>query len=174
VRPPNDASGRGVVGQWISSGFWRYARHPNYGGEIFLWTGIFIVASSVLSGMYSNTLSYLIDILGVFFPDQYNTIFIIGTDVLLALISPVFVAALLIGVSGVPIHTREAYKSWGHLPEWHQYVRTTNLLLPLPVHRAALAHTRSRAPLDTDVAAAEKIVARRAAKAAASSNDKTN
>jgi steroid 5-alpha reductase family enzyme len=52
VRASNDASGRGIAGQWISSGVWRFARHPNYLGEIMLWCGIFITSTSVLSGTH--------------------------------------------------------------------------------------------------------------------------
>ena len=31
---------------WISHGLWGIVRHPNYLGEILLWTGLFISASS--------------------------------------------------------------------------------------------------------------------------------
>merc|ERR1712228_643364 len=29
--------------EWIASGLWRFSRHPNYCGEIMIWTGISIV-----------------------------------------------------------------------------------------------------------------------------------
>ncbi len=31
---------------WISHGLWSFCRHPNYLGEILLWFGLFIAASS--------------------------------------------------------------------------------------------------------------------------------
>ena len=31
-------------GRFIDSGLWAWSRHPNYLGEIVLWTGVFVVA----------------------------------------------------------------------------------------------------------------------------------
>ena len=35
--------------KWISHGLWSIVRHPNYLGEIILWTGLFISASSTFT-----------------------------------------------------------------------------------------------------------------------------
>ena len=40
---------------FISSGLWKYARHPNYFGEILVWTGIFI--STINSYWYISIIS---------------------------------------------------------------------------------------------------------------------
>ena len=61
------------------AGLWRWSRHPNYFGEITLWTGVLIIAIPVLEGW------------------QWAT-----------LISPVFVAFLLTKVSGVPMLEKAA------------------------------------------------------------------
>ena len=38
-------------GYFISSGLWAYSRHPNYVGEIVLWTGVSVMSFSSLSGV---------------------------------------------------------------------------------------------------------------------------
>jgi steroid 5-alpha reductase family enzyme len=42
-----DAKNKGMI---ITTGLWRYTRHPNYFGEATLWWGIFLIALSVPSG----------------------------------------------------------------------------------------------------------------------------
>ena len=41
------------AGHVMSSGVWRYTRHPNYFGEVTLWWGIWLVALSVPYGAYA-------------------------------------------------------------------------------------------------------------------------
>jgi steroid 5-alpha reductase family enzyme len=50
--------------------------------------------------------------------------------------SPLFVMLLLRYVSGVPIQAKQAQQRWGHTAEYQEYVRSTNLLLPLPKLKA--------------------------------------
>ncbi len=37
-------------GQILTSGLWRYSRHPNYFGEALLWWGLYIISSNVQKG----------------------------------------------------------------------------------------------------------------------------
>ncbi|KAM3933113.1 uncharacterized protein RB166_000998 [Leptodactylus fuscus] len=90
------------AGKFIQSGLWAYSRHPNYLGEILQWTGLFLAASSVLSGY------------------QY-----------LSVISPIFVWFLLNYVSGIPILERQAMKRWGEDPAYKSYMQRTPVLWPL-------------------------------------------
>lgn len=90
-------------GRFIATGMWARSRHPNYFGEILLWTGVAVIASPVLAGWER-----------------------------LALISPVFVAWLLIRVSGIPQLERKAQARWGGDPAYEAwYRRTPRLLLRL-------------------------------------------
>ena len=79
-------------GKWIDSGLWSYSRHPNYLGEIMLWTGIACFGISCFSGMER-----------------------------LAWISPIFIYLLLTKISGVPILDRRGLEKWGEQPEYHKY-----------------------------------------------------
>lgn len=88
-------------GRFIQSGLWARSRHPNYFGEILLWTGIALIALPVLQGW------------------QWLTV-----------LSPFFVALLLTRISGIPLLERRAEERWGTLPEYQEYKRRTPLLIP--------------------------------------------
>ncbi len=88
-------------GRFIQSGLWARSRHPNYFGEILLWTGVTVMALPVLQGW------------------QWLTV-----------LSPFFVALLLTRISGIPLLERRAEERWGTLPEYQEYKRRTPLLLP--------------------------------------------
>ena len=92
---PDNAEG------FIDTGLWAYCRHPNYLGEILLWTGIAVVALPALHGA-----SYV------------------------TLISPVFVWALLARISGIPMLEARAERKWGNEPAYQAYKARTPALLP--------------------------------------------
>lgn len=90
-------------GEFVRTGLWSWSRHPNYFGEIVLWLGIAIAAFPALSGW------------------QYVT-----------LVSPLFVAFLLIRVSGVPLLERKADSRWGGQADYEEYKASTPVLVPRP------------------------------------------
>lgn len=90
-------------GKFISTGLWAWSRHPNYFGEIVLWTGMAIIAIPVLEGW------------------QWAT-----------LISPVFVTFLLTKVSGVPMLEKSADERWGGQDDYEGYKRNTPVLIMRP------------------------------------------
>ena len=90
-------------GKFISTGLWAWSRHPNYFGEIVLWIGMAIVAFPVLEGW------------------QWVT-----------LISPVFVAFLLIKVSGIPMLEESADERWGGQDDYEEYKQKTPVLILKP------------------------------------------
>jgi steroid 5-alpha reductase family enzyme len=61
ARFKKDATNRGRI---MSSGLWKYTRHPNYFGEVTLWWGIWLIACTVPGGWKTFigpvTISYLI------------------------------------------------------------------------------------------------------------------
>jgi steroid 5-alpha reductase family enzyme len=90
-------------GRFIQSGVWTWSRHPNYFGEIVLWTGIAIIALPALSGW------------------QYAT-----------LIAPVFVYVLLTRISGIPLLEARGKKKWGNEQAYQAYQERTPVLVPRP------------------------------------------
>ncbi len=86
---------------FIHTGLWARSRHPNYFGEITLWTGIAVIALNTLTGI------------------EYIT-----------LISPVFVYILLTRMSGINLLERIADERYGHLEEYQRYKSTTPVLIP--------------------------------------------
>ena len=92
--------------RFIESGIWRWSRHPNYFGEILLWSGIAVCAFPVLHGW------------------QYAT-----------LLSPVFVWLLLTKISGVRMLEASAQRRWGNDPEYVRYISTTPTLILKPPRR---------------------------------------
>lgn len=91
-------------GKWIDSGIWQYSRHPNYFGEILVWVGVYIVSIQALS----------------------------TSSALIALVSPLFITVLLLGVSGIPLLEKAADKRWGDNKAYVDYKNRTSVLLPLP------------------------------------------
>ena len=91
---------------WISSGLWKYSRHPNYFGETLLWWGLFLVVAPSLRGL------------------QYLTIF-----------GPLAITLLLLFVSGVPLLEKSAEKKYGSQEEFKEYKRKTSIFFPLPPRR---------------------------------------
>ena len=79
-------------GKWIDSGLWSYSRHPNYLGEILLWTGIACFGISCFTGL-----------------ERF------------AWISPIFIYLLLTKLSGIPILDRRALEKWGDDLEYQKY-----------------------------------------------------
>jgi steroid 5-alpha reductase family enzyme len=92
--------------RFITSGLWRYSRHPNYFGEILLWWGLFLYAVPFLEGA-----------------------------AFAVVIGPVFITLLLLFVSGIPLLEKSADAKFGEDPAYQEYKRRTSILVPLPPRR---------------------------------------
>jgi steroid 5-alpha reductase family enzyme len=88
--------------KWISTGLWKYSRHPNYFGEILCWTGIYLFCFSSLTLIQR----------------------------LFALSSPIFITILLVFVTGLPKLEKYADNKWGKLKEYKEYKIKTSILIP--------------------------------------------
>ena len=86
--------------KFISTGLWSWSQHPNYFGEIMLWTGAAVIAIPVLSGW-----SYLV------------------------FASPLFITLLLTKISGINMLDAAAKKKWGDDPQYQEYRQKTSVLV---------------------------------------------
>jgi len=89
------------IDRFISHGLWSVSRHPNYFGEIILWTGIAIISLPFLSSW------------------QF-----------VSLVSPLFVFLLLTRISGLPFLEEKAEKKWGKDKAYVEYKNKTPILIP--------------------------------------------
>ena len=89
------------AGKFICHGVWTVCRHPNYLGEIMLWTGVFLAALPVMHGW------------------QFATV-----------LSPLFVVILLTRISGIPTLAHRGVSQWGEDPAYQAYLRDTPVLTP--------------------------------------------
>ncbi|KAK3029955.1 hypothetical protein RJ639_037910 [Escallonia herrerae] len=91
-------------GKWCNVGLWKYSRHPNYFGEIFLWWGIMVASTPVLEGAEW-----------------------------LVILGPVFLTLLLLFLSGIPLLEASADKKFGSVAGYRLYKKSTSPLIPLPL-----------------------------------------
>jgi steroid 5-alpha reductase family enzyme len=90
--------------KWIQEGIWHYSRHPNYFGEIMIWIGIYVICAGAISPV----------------------------QIIISLVSPIFITVLLVFVSGIPKLEESADKKWGNNPEYMAYKKRTSILIPFP------------------------------------------
>lgn len=87
--------------KFITTGLWAYSRHPNYFGEIMMWAGLCVSASSCLQ--------------------QWEW---------LAWMSPLTTWLLLMKVSGVPALEAKGKNTWGGQPAYEWYMAKTPCIVP--------------------------------------------
>jgi len=105
--------------EFLTRGLWSRSRHPNYFGEITLWTGIAVTAGGLL----------------VMYPAQVGLGFSGGLAGRLAVlgmaaVSPAFVTFLLTKVSGVPHSEKKYDKRYGDQKAYQEWKKNTPILVP--------------------------------------------
>lgn len=92
-------------GKYIDTGLWSISRHPNYFGEISLWTGMSMIGLSGVS--------------------KYGAGEIIG-----CVLSPLLVTFLITKLSGIPLLEKSADERWGNEEAYQKYKKETPELIP--------------------------------------------
>ncbi len=86
-------------GKWIDTGLWRYSRHPNYLGEIMMWVGVFLFVLPFINNIE-----------------------------LLSIVSPLFIAYLLLNVTGIPTLEKKYAERYKGNKEYANYIKRTGRL----------------------------------------------
>jgi steroid 5-alpha reductase family enzyme len=89
--------------RWMTTGLWKYSRHPNYFGELLCWWGVFVfVAGNYTGWAWAGS------------------------------IGPIAITFILLKVTGIPTLEASARKKWGDDPEYRAHVKRTSRLVLRP------------------------------------------
>ncbi|KAI0178717.1 DUF1295-domain-containing protein [Hypoxylon sp. FL1284] len=104
---------------FLTRGLWGKSQHPNYFGEVTLWTGIATASAGVLVTRPAQAALGLPGGLA-------------GKVIALAasFVSPAFVAFLLLKVTGAPLSDKKYDKKYGHRKDYQQWKRETPKFFP--------------------------------------------
>ncbi|KDN52951.1 DUF1295-domain-containing protein [Tilletiaria anomala UBC 951] len=95
---------------FITRGVWSWSRHPNYFGEVSLWTGQYILSLSSLSAATP-----------MFYPWWITVA---------AAASPLFEYMLIRYLSGVPMLEKSGDEKYGKDPTWQEYKKNVPVFVP--------------------------------------------
>ena len=105
--------------EFLTRGLWSKSRHPNYFGEITLWTGLAVTAGGLIASTagqralgWSGNPTARVAALG------------------LAAASPAFTTFLLTKVSGVPMSENKYDKRYGDRKDYQEWKENTPMLIP--------------------------------------------
>lgn len=95
-------------GQVMNKGLWKYSRHPNYFGEILIWTGISLIPIASSLGNFD---------IGIY-----------------SLVSPIIITIMLLKLTGINIIENKFNQDVSNL-DWQRYKKRTSKLLPVKPKR---------------------------------------
>lgn len=104
---------------FLTRGLWSKSRHPNYFGEITMWTGIAVTAGSILaSNVGQKALGW-----------SGSPAAKVGA-LAIAGVSPAFTTFLLTKVSGIPMSEGKYDKKYGDRKDYQKWKKETPVLIP--------------------------------------------
>ena len=105
---------------FLTRGLWSKSRHPNYFGEVTLWSGIAVTSAGVMMRHIGQVG------IGLAKYGVWGKVAAAG----MAGISPAFVAFLLLKVSGVPMSEGKYDKKYGDRKEYREWKDNTPMFIP--------------------------------------------
>jgi steroid 5-alpha reductase family enzyme len=104
---------------FLARGLWSRSRHPNYFGEITLWTGIAVASAGILASEAGQAALHW----------SASPWARLGACVV-AGVSPAFTALLLTRVSGIPLTETKYDEKFGGRADYREWKRNTPVLVP--------------------------------------------
>ncbi|KAL8965750.1 MAG: hypothetical protein Q9183_003703 [Haloplaca sp. 2 TL-2023] len=105
---------------FLTRGLWSKSRHPNYFGEVTLWTGVATLAGGV---MVSNAGQVGMGLAAYGLAGKAAAMAMAG-------VSPAFVALLLFKVSGIPLSEGKYDKRYGDRKDYQEWKKNTPMFFP--------------------------------------------
>ncbi|CBY00437.1 hypothetical protein IAQ61_011363 [Plenodomus lingam] len=105
--------------EFLTHGLWAKSRHPNYFGEVTLWTGIALAAAGLLVRQPAQAALGLSGGLS-------GRVLVAG----MCAASPAFVTFLLLKVSGVPLSEEKYDKRYGDRKDYKKWKDETPMFIP--------------------------------------------
>lgn len=106
--------------EFLTRGLWSKSRHPNYFGEVTLWTGIATLAGGVLVSNVGQAG------MGLAASGLLGKVVALG----MAGVSPAFVSLLLFKVSGIPLSEGKYDKRYGDRKDYQEWKKNTPMFFP--------------------------------------------
>lgn len=104
---------------FLTRGLWSKSRHPNYFGEITMWTGLAVTSGSILASKAGQSA------LGL----SGSPVARLGALALVG-VSPAFTTFLLTKVSGIPLSEDKYDKRYGSRKDYQKWKEETPMLIP--------------------------------------------
>jgi steroid 5-alpha reductase family enzyme len=104
---------------FLTRGLWSKSRHPNYFGEISMWTGIAVTAGSILASTVGQKALGWSGSPGA----RVGALAVAG-------VSPAFTTFLLTQVSGIPMSEGKYDKKYGDRKDYQEWKENTPVLFP--------------------------------------------
>ena len=104
--------------EFLTRGLWAKSRHPNYFGEITLWSGLAIAAAGLLTRQPAQA--------GLGLSGASGKMLVAG----MCAASPAFVTFLLTKISGIPLSENKYDKKYGDRKDYQKWKRETPMLIP--------------------------------------------
>ena len=137
----NASTASGKQRSWIAIGLWKWSRHPNYVGEIMVWTGLSI-------SCLPRNVSFVQDIVLIAItPVWYVVLYVWCANITSFSSTHIHVhnrSFFFLVFTSLMLLEKRAEKKWGKQKQWQLYKKATPVLCPLRLPKLGEFFVRSK------------------------------